>query len=284
MAPLDETLQAPLHQVFERLLTDARVTARPMKTGPSEVDFIENLHALIAANLRDAIARQVSGLGLSVKVGTALVHGSSFKVRPEWRHGKASLEIGDLMLVAERYDREPREGPVERQALLLQIKVRKPTLAARPRVSTDRQAALFAEWPPFHWASSVMKGLPGTFPRTPRPGPCDAAQFGTLLPTFEALPLGSRGRRIWFDEARDLAGELARTVRLALGVDATPDGGNGWPRIVEDMLQVAPVKDFRASSRSKAPSEITQEHRDRGARRGRFTIVQVGIAEQGVFD
>jgi hypothetical protein len=92
------------------------------------------------------------------------------------------------------------------------------------------------------------------------------------------------GRRIWFGEARDLAGELARTVRLDLGVDATPDGSNGWPRIVQDILQVAPMKTFRASAKSKAPSTFAQEHRELGASRGRFLVIRVGVADQGVLD
>ncbi len=288
MAPLDKALQGPLHQVFNRLLVDARATARPRKAGPSEVDFIENFHALVAANLQGEIARHVSGLALSVRVETALVHGSPFQVRPEWRHGDApTVEIGDLMLVAERFDRESGGEPAERQALLLQIKVGRPKLRAYPDGGPTRQAALFAEWPPIYWVSAAMRRLPGPFPRTPAPGPCDAAQFGIVppaSPSFEALPLEAHRRKIWFGEARPLAGELARTMRLNLGVDATPDGGNGWPRIVEDLLQAAPLKDFRASASSKAPSEITQEHRDLGARRGRFVIVRVGIADQGVLD
>ncbi len=290
MAPLDAALQGQLREVFARLLVDARATARPRKTGPSEVDFIENFHALVAANLKDAVARRIagSGLSLSVKVETALVHGSPFQVRPQWRHGsKPTIEIGDLMLVGERYDRESHEGPTQRQALLLQMKVGKPKLRARPDGGPTRQAALFAEWPPIHWVSSAMASLPGPFPRIPNPGPCDAAQFGIVPPSstsFEALPLELRGRKIWFGEARDLAGELARTVRLDLGVDATPDGSNGWPRIVQDILQFAPMKTFRASAKSKAPSTFTQGHRELGASRGRFLVIRVGVADQGVLD
>jgi hypothetical protein len=291
MAPLDAALQGQLREVFARLLVDARATARPRKTGPSEVDFIENFHALVAANLEDAVRRHIanSGLSLSVKVETALVHGSPFQVQPRWRHGSGpTIEIGDLMLVGERYDKESREGPTQRQALLLQMKVGKPKLRARPDGGPTRQAALFAEWPPIHWVSSAMASLPGPFPRTPNPGPCDAAQFGIVPPSstspFEALPLELLGRRIWFGEARDLAGELARTVRLDLGVDATPDGSNGWPRIVQDILQVAPVKTFRASAKSKAPSTFAQGHRELGASRGRFLVVRVGVADQGVLD
>jgi hypothetical protein len=290
MPPLDLALQDPLREVFDRLLADARATARPRKTGPSEVDFIENFHALVAANLEDAVARRIanSGLTLSVKVETALVHGAPFQARPRWPYGSApTIEIGDLMLVGERYERESGGGPDERQALLLQMKVGKPKLRARPDGGPTRQAALYARWPPIDWVSSAMAKLPGSFPRKPAPGPCDAAQFGIVPPastSFEALPLEASGRRFWFGEARSLADELARTVRLDLGVDATPDGGDGWPRIVEDMLQVAPLKTFRASSSSKAPNAITRDHRDFGASRGRFVILRVGIAPPGVFD
>lgn len=288
MAPLDRALQEPFREVFDRLLADARATARPRKGGPSEVDFIENFHALVAANLEPAVNRKVldARLPLSVKVETALVHGSPFQVRPRWPFGdKLTIEIGDLMLVAERYEEEARETAPERQALLLQMKVGKPKLAARPAAGATRQAALYAAWPPIDWVS--MAGLPGPFPRTPSPGPCDAAQFGIVPPgsgAFEALPLKARGREFWFGPARDLAGELGRALRLDLGVDATPDGGNGWPRIVEDMLEVAPLKTFRAASSVKAPSSLTQSHRDLGANRGRFVVIRAGIAPPGVFD
>jgi hypothetical protein len=87
-----------------------------------------------------------------------------------------------------------------------------------------------------------------------------------------------------FGNPRDLAGQLARTVRLDLGVDATPDGGNGWPRIVEDMLAIAPLKAFREAAKTPAVNPVTQDHRAAGASRGRFVVLRIAIADQGILD
>lgn len=290
MPPLDRSLQAPFGDVLSRMVNDARATATPTKAGVSEVDWIENFHALIAENLAtDLRARlQGTGLALSVAVRTALVHGSKpFQVTPDWQHRpEPAVEIGDLLLVGERH---APDGPEERQALLLQMKVG-PVALGSPVVSGPaRQAALYAEWPPITWTEAATRaGLSPPFPRTPSPGPCDAAQFG-IIPgslsglgaSFDALPLNPGPA---FGRSRSLTGEMARALRLDLGVDATPGPRDGWPRIVEDILRVAPTATFRASSKRQPTSHASAEHRRRGAARGRFLVIVVGFGPPGALD
>jgi hypothetical protein len=268
---------------------DAQATGRKYRTGVSEVDWIEDFHALVAENLEVDLRQRLRGEGmsLSVSVGTALVHGTTFQVTPAWAHGPSpTVEIGDLLLVGERRD---VAGLVERQALLLQMKVG-PVALRSPLVSgPTRQAALYAEWPAFTWSqTTTLNGLPGPFPRTPTPGPCDAAQFG-IVPnyqagaggTFDALPLMPGPR---FASPRQLAGEMARVVRLDLGVDATPKPSNGWPRIVQDILEVAPAKTFRSNATPSESATTTRHRTDGGARRGRFLVIVVGHGPPGVLD
>jgi hypothetical protein len=211
-----------------------------------------------------------------------------FNVRPQCPGGNGpGVEIGDLLVVAERYVGRLDEATHERQALLLQVKVHPPKMKPLGTNSTANQAALYGHWPPFNWSSATLRSLPGPFPRTPNPGPCDAAQFAIIDPssiTFEAIPLELRGGVASFGNPRDLAGQLARTVRLDLGVDATPDGGNGWPRIVEDMLAIAPLKAFREAGKTPAVNPVTQDHRAAGASRGRFVVLRIAIADQGILD
>jgi hypothetical protein len=292
MTRLDSELQMPLAAVFDRLLVDARSTARRTKSGTSELDFIENFHALVAANLETEVRKELWAAAprsrLSVRVDTALVHGGPFFVLPHWKRGKSKgVEIGDLLLVAERHSGQLGASVPERQALLLQLKVETPTAAPRGTNSTANQAALYAHWPPFDWRSQGPPTLPGPFPRRPAPAPCDAAQFAILdspSATFEALPLELSGGQASFGAPRDLAGQLARTVRLDLGVDATPVDGNGWPRIVEDLLKIASVKPFRVDAKIPSADPIAQAHRDAGASRGRFVVIRVALADPGLLD
>jgi hypothetical protein len=291
VAPLDSRLQTPLSGVLTRMANDARATAaKATKAGVSEVDWIEDFHALVAQNLAAELYDKIrlAGLRLSISVATALVHGNPFQVDPLWRHGiSPAVEISDLLLVGERHD---ASGVAERQALLLQMKVGLVKLR-RPSVSgAARQAALFSEWPPITWSKrSTRDELPGPFPRTPAPGPCDAAQFGIIpdagtwpATSFEALPLAGGPR---FAQPRSLTAEMARTLRLDLGVDATPGPVDGWSRIVEDILRVAPPATFRAVGGSASASPTTNEHRRiGGASRGRFAVIVVGFGPPGVLD
>jgi len=292
MAPLAPTLQAPLEGALAGIVKEAKATARARSSGPDEVDWIENFHALVEAKLAGHMRAAVRGqhLSLSFRVDTALVHGQPFQVRPSWRYGEVpTVEIGDVLVVGEQHDKT--EKLIERQGLLLQMKVGQPALRQYPKEGSTRQAALFAEWPPFAWDhKSTSAGLPPPFPRTPAPRPCDAAQFG-IIPTrpggtFDALslrpPRGST--RPVFARTRPLVAEIARVIRLDLGVDATPDGSNGWPRIVQDMLDVAARKRFRYTARTPSVSRATQRHRAGGAWRRRFVVVVVALGPPGVFD
>jgi hypothetical protein len=290
MPPLDRSLQVPFADALSRLAIDARATATALtKTGFSEVDWIENFHALVATNLAADLRARVraQGQAVSVAVGTALVHGSPFRVTPNWGHGSSpSIEIGDLLFVGERHE---VDGLKERQALLLQMKVGAVVLRSAAVSGPTRQAALFAEWPPITWSvTATCAGLPGPFPRTPSPGPCDAAQFGIIpdsaagpSPDFDALPLIPGPA---FGNPRPLLGEIARTLRLDLGIDATPGPRDGWPRIVEDILHVAPITPFRAGATRPARHPAAAAHRLHGAHRGRFVVVVVGFGGPGVLD
>jgi hypothetical protein len=285
---LDPRLQGPFTDVFLRMANDARATGRQYRAGVSEVDWIEDFHALVAENLAADLQQRVHGEGmtLSVSVGTALVHGRPFQVKPTWAHRPSpTVEIGDLLMVGERHD---TTGLVERQALLLQMKVGPVALRSALVSGPTRQAALYAEWPPFTWSdATTLNGLPGPFPRTPAPGPCDAAQFGIVpnhragVGTFDALPLMPGPR---FAPARQLAGEMARVLRLDLGVDATPKPSSGWSRIVQDILEVAPAKTFRSNATPSKTAATTRHRADGGARRGRFLVIVVGYGPPGVLD
>jgi hypothetical protein len=77
MPALDPCLQSPFSDVLLRIANDARATARQLRKGPSEVDWIENFHALVAEDLAADLQHRLrgDGIALSASVGTALVHG-----------------------------------------------------------------------------------------------------------------------------------------------------------------------------------------------------------------
>ena len=165
--------------------------------------------------------------------------GNPFQVIPEWRHGRSKVEIGDLLLVGERHDR--RLGLVERQALLLQMKVGKPVLHKNRVAGETRQAALYAYWPPINWAAASLRDrLPPPFPRQTSPHPGNATAFG-IIPRSEDgsfdCHLVSSGPSL--DPPGSLAAKMAYSIRLNLAVDATPGPENGWPRIVQDIMDRA---------------------------------------------
>jgi hypothetical protein len=285
--PLPSSLQRPFQGIFERLLQDASATAARRRRGVDEVDWIEKFHALIGVSLVHDVraATRGSGTGLSVAVQSVLVHGNPFQVRPTWSHS-GTIEIGDILLVS---DVVQQSGHFERQALLLQMKVGQPKIGTRV-VWTTAQAKLYATWPPITWSDpKTLQGLPRPFPRTPAPGPCRAAQFG-VVPSFrearwkrdiDALPLVSSKA---FGRPTALSAEIAKTFRLDLGVDATPDGTNGWPRVVEDILRAAKLRDFRGSPRLQLGYRGAVP-RARLTGTGRpFLAVQALFGPQGWFD
>jgi hypothetical protein len=290
MPPLATSLHGPLNGIFERLLEDASATARQASRGVDEVDWIEKLHALIGVSLdRDLrAATRASGSAMSVAAHSMLVHGNPFQVRPTWPHS-GTIEIGDLLVVSDVVE-EP--DSLERQALLLQIKVGEPRIGKRV-VWTTAQAKLYATWPPITWSNEQMlKRLRGPFPRTPTPGPSRAAQFGVVPSRAEARHMCAPRalqlvREGVFASPTSLADEIASTLRLDIGVDATPDGGNGWPRIVDDILREAGLRDFRDLPRYIS-GYLGPPHRTR--RRGQggpmrpMLAVQATFGPQGWFD
>lgn len=278
--PLAPSLQRPLETVFQEHLEATRRAAHKLPSGNiSEVDWIERFHEGCASGLEIKIRTALRGAGstASVAVDSALIHGSPFQILPDWCHG-GGLEIGDLMLVGQRHD---ETGALqERQALLLQMKVGRARLKLPPgrTDSTARQGHLFATWPRFCWRFQAMRANVRQPPcREPRRGPSDAAQFGLIERSRDrARRLVSPDR---FAPATPLAQELARVVRLDLGVDATPATSStptfGWPQIVQDMLERAPGEMFHGASRSTSP--------DPTGRRA-FTTIVVATGPTGILD
>ncbi len=278
---LSASLQGPFEVVFERLLNDATTTAPEGARGPREVGWIESFHRLVAQHLGAELTQAIQDIhsGDRVTVGTALIHGNPFQIEQHRPQTTRPVEAGDLLLVSERDD----GSGLERQALLLQMKVGKPR-ATSMNTSTGQQASLYGAWPPVLWCSSALRALPGPHPRVPRARPCRAAQFG-VIPTYakpgpcEALRLtGPRS----FAAPSSLSVELAATTRLDLNVDATPRRSNGWPRIVEDMLERAgPLVFGGRSPRFPGLQEAGDPTDDP---RGRFLAIAVRSGPPGAFD
>jgi len=280
--PLNQSLQAPLERVFDRLVTKAAQTSAKTSSGKlSEVDWIEKFHWLVAARLANEVRQELRGIQIpqSVTVDSALIHGSPFQVTPKWKHN-GGVEIGDLLLAGQRLDRNT--AVIERQALLLQMKVGKPRIKYPPprRDSSSRQATLFATWPPFEWTHTAMRcSVPPPSPRTPNPGPCNAAQFGIISASHSAHQLCSVGK---FHAATSLAREMARAVRLDIGVNATPGPPDGWPRIVQDILEVAPQRMLHGRSRHDS---VKLSGKPQPVSRGRgFLVIVVSYAPPGILD
>lgn len=280
--PLNQSLQPPLERVFDRLVTKAEQTSAKSFTGKvSEVDWIERFHSLVASHLANEVRQALRGVRIfqSVAVDSALIHGSPFQVSPVWNHG-GGVEIGDLLVAGQRLDR--KGAVIERQALLLQMKVGKPRIKYPPprQDSSSRQATLFTTWPPFEWKHAAMRcSVPPPSPRTPNPGPCNAAQFGIISALHSAHRLCSVGK---FHAATPLAREMARAVRLDIGVKATPGPPDGWPRIVQDILEVAPQRTFHARSRH---ASVKLSGKPQPVSRGRgFLVIVVSYAPQGILD
>jgi hypothetical protein len=163
------------------------------------------------------------------------------------------------------------------------------------------QAELYATWPPFNWSMKLRNRLSGSFPRQPLPSPSNAAQFGIIPPISHstehtALTVDAGPK---FGASSALERVMAQTARLDLGVDATPSpANNGWARIVEDILETAPLYRFRGeqrfdsslgpiSARFVAIAEAATDdvdHEKQGPRGPRFAIVQIGFGPEGLLD
>jgi hypothetical protein len=292
---LEDVQETSVEKIFERLLLDAFVAARPRARGVDEVDWIVRFHKLVGQNLESELASVYESQAgeVSVLVQSALVHGNPFQVRPQWAHAARSVEIGDLLIVGECCDAGCSVRL--RQGLLLQMKVGEPRVGSRRVLGTTAQAALYAEWPPITWRQLEMfRELPGPFPRTPEPGPSCAAQFG-LIPATHVRPRADEFtvRRVQADRTlygdQKLAAALARAALMRLGVDATPGPDDGWARIVEDILSRARIVAFRGDPRAVG--------RARGPRRRRagdpvptpaaerpFLVIVATVAPGGTLD
>jgi hypothetical protein len=130
----------------------------------------------------------------------------------------------------------------------------------------------------------VQSLLPDPFPRRVHPAPRDAALFGVLplirTGSYDALKVA---RPPPFNHVAGLAAQMARTVRLDLPYDATPGPANGWPRVIEDILAIAPLRTFRGApchSELFMPSDADEG----GGRRSRFLAVSVAVGAQGTLD
>jgi hypothetical protein len=295
VSPLPAALQAGFEAVFERLFRSA--LAPRGRTG--EVAWLLAVHATAATGLANGLRAVIRSGGHphSIAVETALVHGNPYQVLPNWRYGSRSLEIGDLMIVGETYG--PSSGPpvlTERQAFLMQTKVGVPRLV-RAQAGTiltgpTAQAQLYADWPPVAWTAAALRALqPPPLPRAPAPGACDAAQFGIVpvspLGAFEALPLAAGPT---FGASEPLPAVCARTVRMGLRTDATPQAaGNGWPRIVEDILARAGLSGASGSGTAgtlgaTGPSADDGEPADTADPERPFVAIVARTGPQGMLD
>jgi hypothetical protein len=269
-----------LEEVFCGHLDRTWKAARKLSSGNvSEVDWIERFHEGCASGLGDDLRRTLRERAgrMSVTVDSALVHGSPFQILPSWGLG-GGIEIGDLMLVGQQFDKAG--ALLERQALLLQMKVGTPGLTEPPgrTDSTSRQGHFFATWPRFCWRfRPIRERIPQPPCRDTGGGPSDAAQFGLIWRGGDQARCLDRPGR--FVRATPLAAQLARVVRLDLGVDATPTASTppdfGWPRIVQDILDRSSDELFRGVRRG-VPIEPAE---------GRsFATITVSTAPMGILD
>lgn len=274
---LDKALQGPFENAYGRFIQDAIEGAPSGAHGPSEVGWLESFHTSVGEHLDRDLREAMRGAEVhdSVIAQSAFIHGNPFQILPAGPLSRR-VEAGDLLLIGERYGREQL---VERQALLLQMKVGPPDLSGS---STFEQALLYGSWPPVTWSAGALRALPGPHPRTPSPKPTRAAQFG-ILPTgglagSEALELDGPAL---FGVQRALAAEMAAVTRLAIGVDATPDTPDGWPRLVEDMLVRALGLEYgRRLPRHSGAIADNPKTGDEGG----FLVVVVSTGPTGILD
>jgi hypothetical protein len=231
---LSSGLQIPFQEVFDEVLAAAVARAPQRAHGPDEVGWLEAFHTEVSANLDRRLreAMRADGVNGSVYAQSAFMHGNPFQILPE-APVERRVEAGDLLLVGDRYERD--QGLVERQALLLQMKVG----TELDGHSTFQQALLYGAWPPVNWYARALQALPGPHPRVPRPGPMRAAQFGIIPahPDDPSCALELLAPAAFAGVERELAAEMAAVTRLAIGIDATPGPPDGWSRIVQDMLE-----------------------------------------------
>jgi hypothetical protein len=282
---LSPDLQLPFQEVFDEAIA-AAVARAPRRThGPGEVGWLEAFHTEVGSGLDHRLRRAMREAGVedSVRVQSAFVHGNPFQILPE-TPVERPVEAGDLLVVGERYEGD--HGLVERQALLLQMKVGEGLKGD----STLQQALLYGAWPPVNWSARVLRALPGAHPRTPHPGPTRGAQFG-IIPARRGDPsraLELLGPGSFSASTRSLGAEMAAATRLAIGVDATPDPADGWPRIVQDMLErslgLKYGKDGLPRHSGAIGSGEVEQEAEEGDDSGGFTTVVVSTGPVGILD
>jgi len=270
---LDASLQLPFETIFADLIASAA------QEGRGEVGWLERFHReageMLAQKLREAMREKE--IWDSVSAQSAFIHGNPFQieaVKPLTR----GVEAGDLLLVSERFE---GDRVVERQALLLQMKIGPPDLNAS---STLQQALLYGAWPSVEWRAKALRELPGPHPRHPDPGPCDAAQFG-VIPAAEGGAFAAQrliGPGVFAPEPGPLAAPMAAVTRLDIGIDASPGPLDGWSRIVQDMLDRSLELDYGGRLPRHYGAIPAQRGADDSA--GGFVVVVVSTGPTGLLD
>jgi hypothetical protein len=262
------------------------------------VDWLDKFQALVAADLEQDLrdSFRAHGIAASVAVNSALLHGNPFQAWPlNWQHVEGrTVEIGDLLLLGEQHNSNTL---MHREALLLQMKVGKPSLVG-PLRNEKAQAEFYASWPEFNWSGKLRRTLPGPFPRKPESASRAAARFAIVpegdFPPWSTCEAFQVEVGPSFGALTPLHHLMARVARMGLGVNATPNPKQprGWARVVQDILDAAPGYTFRGQNRFSAPAGsaaggadeiglVTDEtHRPRAG----FAVVQIGLGPQGRFD
>ena len=236
---------------FARLIDTALSKAASPGGKVGEVAWIRAFQTGVEESLESELRAQVRGAGGtdSVNVASALVHGTTFVVNVPKSGVMGGAELADLMIVGERFNADG--VVVQRQAMLLQMKV---GFSRHPSgFSSARQMALYGTWRTIQWKSQTLRALPGTHPRRLRHADRNVARFG-LLP-----PVPGDGAAVCCEVARSLhlrttdsvllATAMAMPASLTMNVDATSGPGNGWPRVVDDVLDHAGIKTFMEQPR-----------------------------------
>jgi hypothetical protein len=244
-AGAEEHLSRVLLTMFRCAWTDA-IAGR--KSGrPFEPRWFKALHGFFTATLEMELFDAIPSSGFRPLVESAVVHGGSpFAVRPAavpWTCGGETTEIGDILFVVSRVE---SMGLVDREALLLQVKVGPPKQSDD---STHRELAMYANWPSFWWSNASMTvGLPGPAERVMRSESRPAAQVAVVPENapdeFDTFDVVQDDGVLAVNRGRPLADEVARLLNLNLGVraDYFHDDGVGcycWPRIIDDMRTYA---------------------------------------------
>jgi hypothetical protein len=135
-------------------------------TKPQEPDFVAGLVVDSTPLLYYALRSILSPERISVSVFAVFCHQTPQVAFGS--HPRSSCELGDILFA---YVHTPRAGPPRRNALLFQAKASAKQPYRIQRAEMD-QLCLYAEWPEFEYARSVLlKGQKRSVtPKTPYPG------------------------------------------------------------------------------------------------------------------